>query len=170
VAAAYQGQAGAYSEQAARRLCGPDAALLPCETLADVFSAIDSGLALTGQVIRPEAAPRADDEAHVMIGARLAHEPGRLANLLHALAASGLNLTRIDSAPIHGSPFEYEFLLEGIAPAGRRLDGSRIAGECRVISTLAASRRGLLTSSRQALHRHRKNRHGRAPRRLRTTR
>lgn len=243
--AAYQGQAGAYSEQAARRLCGTEGELLPCETLADVFAAVSGGRArwgvvpientLTGAVpgvvnlllsrslvvhdetveridhvlaapagqtldsirealshpvalaqctgffrshpgIRPVpvfdtagameivmreggagraaiasraaaslygadvlaehlqdhaenftrfiriGAPPLPDAGggatHVVIGARLAHEPGALARLLHALAEAGTNLTRIDSAPLHGSPFEYEFLIEGIQPPG----------------------------------------------------
>ncbi|MGH9409343.1 MAG: prephenate dehydratase [Vicinamibacterales bacterium] len=38
--AAYQGEPGAFSEQAAWRLVGRDAALLPCPTLPDVFDAI----------------------------------------------------------------------------------------------------------------------------------
>lgn len=38
--AAYQGEPGAFSEQAAWRLIGRDAALLPCPTLPDVFEAI----------------------------------------------------------------------------------------------------------------------------------
>jgi prephenate dehydratase len=263
--AAYQGQAGAYSERAARRLCGPHAALLPCETLADVFLAVREGrarsgvvpientltgavpgvvslLLSSGMVVAAEAvesidhvlaappgsrlgdvrevlshpvalaqctrffrshpsvravpvfdtagaldmvmkegasgkaaiasrwaaelygaavladhlqdheanftrflqvAPApltlapAEEPAHVVIGARLAHEPGTLARLLHRLAESGLNLTRIDSAPIHGSPFEYEFLLEGTAPAGWELDASGLRGECRVIGRFA---------------------------------
>lgn len=263
--AAYQGQAGAYSEQAARRLCGRDAALLPCETLADVFLAVregrarsavvpientltgavpgvvslllSSGMSVTAETVEsidhvlaappgstledvrdvlshpvalaqctrffrsnpnvravpvfdtagaldmvmkedaagkaaiasrwaaelygaavladhlqdheanftrflqvapaPPTRPPADESAHVVIGARLAHEPGTLARLLQRLAASGLNLTRIDSAPIHGSPFEYEFLLEGTAPAGWDLDDTLPSGECRVIGRFA---------------------------------
>jgi prephenate dehydratase len=38
--AAYQGRPGAYSESAARRLLGPDASLLPCDTLEDAFAAL----------------------------------------------------------------------------------------------------------------------------------
>jgi prephenate dehydratase len=43
--AAYQGQPGAYSEQAARRMCGADAMLLPCETLSEAFAAVAAGRA-----------------------------------------------------------------------------------------------------------------------------
>jgi len=241
--AAYQGQPGAYSEQAARRLCGTDAALLPCETLADVFEALGSGRAraavipientLAGAVpgalrllfdsgltvdaettewidhvlagpssaslatirevlshpvalaqcthffkthpdIRPVSvfdtagalemvmkssdpsraaiAGRAaaalygasliqehlqDHEANytrfvrivpgtvtpregpcrAMLSLRLPHRTGSLAHALQAMADRGLNLTRIDSSPIPGSPFEYEFLIEATSDA-----------------------------------------------------
>jgi prephenate dehydratase len=47
-----------------------------------------------------------------MIACRLRHEPGALARALAPVAARGLNLTRIESRPIHGRPFEYQFLLE----------------------------------------------------------
>jgi prephenate dehydratase len=40
---AYQGARGAFSEEAARALLGPSAALLPCRTLADVFQALAAG-------------------------------------------------------------------------------------------------------------------------------
>jgi len=238
--AAYQGAPGAYSESAAWALLGPNAPLLPCVTLRDVFDAVASGRAsqavvpventLAGAV--PEAAElivahdvavagetivqidhvlaapnglrlpalrrvlshpvalaqctrffqdhpaitavpvfdtagavplalAADDHAtaaiasrraaalhgaqilaegfqdHVenwtrfllvtpasersappvwphkaMIACRLRHEPGALARALTPVAARGVNLTRIESRPIHGRPFEYQFLLE----------------------------------------------------------
>jgi prephenate dehydratase len=41
--AAYQGARGAFSEEAARAMLGPSAALLPCRSLADVFDALVDG-------------------------------------------------------------------------------------------------------------------------------
>jgi prephenate dehydratase len=41
--AAYQGARGAFSEEAARALLGPDVVLLPCRTLCDVFDALAAG-------------------------------------------------------------------------------------------------------------------------------
>ena len=40
---AYQGIAGAYSEEAIRQYFGPDAEAVPCETFAKVFVAVESG-------------------------------------------------------------------------------------------------------------------------------
>lgn len=265
-AAAYQGQPGAYSEMAARRLCGAASTLLPCETLAEAFGAVtderarwavvpientltgavpgvvnlllSSGLVVhdeaveridhvlaapQGQTIetirevlshpvalaqctaffktRPEvrAVPvfdtagameivmreggtgraaiasrgaaelygaevlaehlqdhednftrflrvgpgplpdAGDGPTHVIIGARLAHRPGALADLLTALARAGANLTRIDSAPLHGSPFEYEFLIEGtLAPGQDSAPSGSEGAEVRLIGRFPA--------------------------------
>lgn len=41
--AAYQGTRGAFSEEAARSMLGPDVALLACRTLADLFDALVAG-------------------------------------------------------------------------------------------------------------------------------
>jgi prephenate dehydratase len=241
--AAYQGQPGAYSEQAARRLCGRNAALLPCEALSDVFDALARGRAhaavipientlagavpgalrllfdsdlvvdaettewidhvLAGpagarietldavlshpvalaqctrffrdhphiravpvfdtagamdivmrdgrgdraaiagraaaalygasilaaslqdhtanytrfvRVVAEARAARPDPSQpnRVMLGVRLPHQPGSLAQALTTLARAGLNLTRIDTLPIPGTPFEYEFLIEAM--------------------------------------------------------
>ena len=37
---AFQGERGAFSEEAARRLCGPEAAVLPCARFEDIFRAV----------------------------------------------------------------------------------------------------------------------------------
>lgn len=40
---------------------------------------------------------------------RLKHEPGSLASILDMVAGQGVNLTKIESRPLRGSPFEYIF-------------------------------------------------------------
>jgi prephenate dehydratase len=254
--AAYQGQPGAYSEQAARRMVGGAAALLPCDTLADAFAAVaagrarcavvplentlagpvpgtialllDSGFVVHGEtaehidhvlaassgatlesvreilshpvalaqcerffkahpairavpvfdtagalqmvmrdkspsraaiagqaaatlygatilarhlqdhasnytrfirVARPPAPPLAAGPCRFLLAVRLAHRPGTLAQALTALAACDVNLTRIDSAPVAGSPFEYEFVLEGTLDRSTALDAAVTALE-----------------------------------------
>lgn len=48
----------------------------------------------------------------------LPHRPGALSAVLNVLGARGLNLTHIESRPIHGRPFEYRFFVELAIPAG----------------------------------------------------
>ena len=257
--AAYQGQPGAYSEQAARRMCGTDATLLPCDTLAETFAAVaagrarcaivplentlagpvpgavtlllESGFVVHGEiaehidhvlaappgatldgvreilshpvalaqcerffkahpairavpvfdtagalqmvmregspsraaiagesaanlygasilarhlqdhpsnytrfvrVARPPAPPLASGPCRFLLAIRLAHRPGTLALALQLLADFDVNLTRIDSAPVPGSPFEYEFVLEGTLGQSAALKG--------VVTALRSSR------------------------------
>ena len=240
-AAAYQGQPGAYSEQAAHTICGPGASLLPCATLADAFRAVAEGraasavvpientlagavpgalslLLASGLLVHAETSQRIDHviagtcgaalddvrevlshpvalaqcegffRAHpeiravsvfdtagaveivardadprraaiasraaarlygasilaehvqdhdanytrfvhvapgprrevlggpcrIVLAVRLAHQPGTLVAALEVLTSLGLNLTRIDSSPVAGCPFEYEFFIEGL--------------------------------------------------------
>lgn len=46
------------------------------------------------------------------IVARLPHEPGSLYRLLGEIAALGVNITKIESRPILGKPFEYAFHID----------------------------------------------------------
>jgi len=42
---AYQGERGAFSEDAARKLLGPDIETMPCRTFEEMFDAVSSGTA-----------------------------------------------------------------------------------------------------------------------------
>lgn len=65
------------------------------------------------------------DVRHAIAAFTLPHEPGALARVLQKVAARGANVTKIESRPIEGRPFEYAFLLE------MRLDASR--GDLRTL-------------------------------------
>src|SRR5205814_4336670 len=43
---------------------------------------------------------------------RLAHKPGALLAALQPFAAHGMNLLKIESRPIHGTPWEYQFFID----------------------------------------------------------
>lgn len=48
----------------------------------------------------------------VSLAMRLAHKPGALLASLEPFAKHGVNLLKIESRPIHGKPFEYQFYLD----------------------------------------------------------
>jgi prephenate dehydratase len=60
-----------------------------------------------------DAAGMADPAARKMsIAMRLAHRPGSLLAALEPFARHGVNMLKIESRPIHGQPWEYQFFLD----------------------------------------------------------
>jgi prephenate dehydratase len=55
---------------------------------------------------------RARDGMKMSIAMRLAHKPGALLASLAPFAKNGVNLLKIESRPIHGRPFEYQFYID----------------------------------------------------------
>jgi len=77
---------------------------------------------------------------------RLAHRPGALLASLEPFAKHGLNLLKIESRPIHGKPFEYQFYVDvdaaEIAQLEKALEEVRTAtSELCVLGLYAAARR-----------------------------
>lgn len=65
----------------------------------------------------------ADDRAHKMsVALRLAHQPGALLAALAPFARQSVNLLKIESRPIHGRPWEYQFFLDVEAESRERLE------------------------------------------------
>lgn len=77
-------------------------------------------------LVPSELAPEfASPDAHKMsIALRLAHKPGALLSALEPFARHGVNLQKIESRPIHGQPFEYQFYLDVEAASPAALDGA----------------------------------------------
>jgi prephenate dehydratase len=57
--------------------------------------------------------PRMESKIHKLsLALRLAHKPGALLAALRPFADHGVNLLKIESRPIHGRPWEYQFFLD----------------------------------------------------------
>ena len=62
------------------------------------------------------------DARKVSLAMRLAHRPGALLASLEPFAKHGVNLLKIESRPIHGRPWEYQFFIDVEATDVARLD------------------------------------------------
>jgi chorismate mutase/prephenate dehydratase len=89
-----------------------------------------------------EALPGPPDAPHkTSLVLSLAHRPGALGEVLARLGAHGVNLTKLESRPVPGRPFEYRFYLDLEGHAASQsvagvLDEIRaLAGELRVLGT-----------------------------------
>ena len=94
--------------------------------------------ALQADPIGEEGAPGASN-GKVAAGAdkmtlaiRLAHRPGALLAALQPFADQGVNLSKIESRPIHGCPWEYQFFVDAAAESPARLE--RALDELRAVT------------------------------------
>jgi prephenate dehydratase len=75
-------------------------------------------------LVRRAGEAETDAEANKMsIAFTLEHRPGSLVAALNALSAVGTNLTKIESRPVHGKPWEYIFYVD--CQIGSSAEGTR---------------------------------------------
>jgi prephenate dehydratase len=82
----------------------------------------------------------------VSLAMRLAHKPGALLASLAPFAKHGVNLLKIESRPIHGRPFEYQFYLDVEADRLHEVEQAlkevrQATSELRVLGRFAPARR-----------------------------
>jgi len=99
-------------------------------------------------LLPPEEAGRfrAPDSRKMSIAMRLAHRPGALLASLEPFANHGVNLLKIESRPIHGKPFEYQFYVDVEAERRENLTAAlaevrTATSDLRVLGLYAAARR-----------------------------
>ena len=90
-----------------------------------------------------EPVPGADK---MTLAVRLAHRPGALLAALEPFARHDVNLLKIESRPIHGCPWEYQFFVDLAAESPERLEDAlaelrRVTQEVRVLGLYPAAPR-----------------------------
>src|SRR5712664_2453268 len=99
-------------------------------------------------LLPPEEATRyrGADAKKISLAMRLAHKPGALLASLEPFAKHGVNLLKIESRPIHGCPWEYQFFIDveaaDVARLNQALTEVRSAtSELRVLGRYTAASR-----------------------------
>ncbi|HXJ03754.1 MAG TPA: prephenate dehydratase [Candidatus Acidoferrum sp.] len=98
-------------------------------------------------LLRPAggAPPPTSDARKMSIAMRLAHRPGALLASLEPFAKHGVNLLKIESRPIHGRPWEYQFFLDVEAESSLQLEAAlsevrKATSDLRVLGLYVAAR------------------------------
>jgi prephenate dehydratase len=97
-------------------------------------------------LLRPANETQPPPDARKMsIAMRLAHRPGALLASLDPFAKHGVNLQKIESRPIHGRPWEYQFFLDVEADTSSQLDSAlaevrQATSDLRVLGLYVAAR------------------------------
>lgn len=101
------------------------------------------------------AASPAPDARKMSIAMRLAHRPGALLASLEPFAQHGVNMLKIESRPIHGRPWEYQFFLDLEAQSLRELESAltevrEATSDLRVLGLYTAARNADASQGRSA--------------------
>jgi prephenate dehydratase len=86
------------------------------------------------------------DANKMSLALRLAHKPGALLSAIEPFSRHGVNLQKIESRPIHGRPFEYQFYLDVESNSPHAINAA--LAEVRSSTTFLRSL-GLYLSARQ---------------------
>lgn len=112
-------------------------------------------------LLRPSASIESPstDARKMSIAMRLTHRPGALLASLEPFAKHCVNLQKIESRPIHGRPWEYQFFLDLEADSSMQLESALAevrpaTSDLRVLGLYVAARMSGATEERQEKARH----------------
>jgi prephenate dehydratase len=85
--------------------------------------------------------PRASTEGHsdkMSLAFSVRHEPGTLIGALEVFRDAGVNLTKIESRPVHGRPWEYVFFVDVRFESEAQVEGAlvKLRGQCEMVKEL----------------------------------
>jgi prephenate dehydratase len=119
----------------------------PLPEFPNSASAVSSGVAdlMAELFVRQSEGLVSPRMLKMSIAMRLAHRPGALLASLEPFAKHGVNLQKIESRPIHGRPWEYQFFLDVEADSSSQLESALAAArqatsELRVLGLYPAAR------------------------------
>ena len=85
------------------------------------------------------------DPDKISLAFSVANRPGSLVQVLNELAALGVNMTKIESRPVHGKPWEYIFYVDCQIPSAAVADQAIVAlhKHCGMVKELGRYRAGV---------------------------
>ncbi|HEY6373936.1 MAG TPA: prephenate dehydratase domain-containing protein [Edaphobacter sp.] len=98
-------------------------------------------------LVRRADAPRVDGDVNkVSLAFAIEHRPGTLVAALDRLANAGVDLTKIESRPVPGSPWEYVFYVDARFDSRERAEAAIAAlkAHCRMVKVLGWYRAALV--------------------------
>jgi prephenate dehydratase len=130
--------AGIAPELAARQY-GAEVLVAGIEDHAENFTRFH--LLLREPPLRPGARPASDFGAganKASLAFSVEHRPGSLVRALEEFAKAGVNLTKIESRPVPGSPWEYIFFVDLRFETAAQIDAAlaNLAGHCHMVREL----------------------------------
>lgn len=86
--------------------------------------------------------PSREPDNKMSLAFALDHKPGTLVAALERLASAGVNLTKIESRPVPGSPWEYVFYVDGRFDSPAKADAAvaALTEHCRMVKMLGRYR------------------------------
>lgn len=93
-------------------------------------------------LVREDNCRPADDVNKSSLAFSVAHQPGTLVQALEEFARAGVNLTKIESRPVHGTPWEYVFFVDLRFESEEQIDAATLAVQrhCRMFKELGRYR------------------------------